>query len=155
MSAKGNNLARGYLWMAANSAAIHNPAVRLLYQRLRGNAREDSVRSQSSCASSIRFHHTVHFFTISSRAEVAPTACRNGDCAKRTGFIDLCSFEISLRGIGLFHLWQNGKSLNCPRRPSPMNFWQTQNLHPKPEKHATAGGGRVAFGDGDRLNQIS
>src|SRR5207245_4499981 len=35
MSKRGNDLVRRYLWMAALSAAQHNPAVRPLYQRVR------------------------------------------------------------------------------------------------------------------------
>jgi hypothetical protein len=35
MSKRGNDLVRRYLWMAALSAARHNPAVRPLYQRVR------------------------------------------------------------------------------------------------------------------------
>ena len=35
MSRRGNDLVRRYLWMAALSAAQHNPAVRPLYQRVR------------------------------------------------------------------------------------------------------------------------
>ena len=36
MSRKGNDLVRKYLWNAAKSAIRHNPAVKALYQRLRG-----------------------------------------------------------------------------------------------------------------------
>lgn len=35
MSRKGNDLARKYLWNAAKTAIVHNPAVRALYRRLR------------------------------------------------------------------------------------------------------------------------
>jgi transposase len=35
MSRKGNDLARKYLWNAAKSASLYNPAVRALFQRLR------------------------------------------------------------------------------------------------------------------------
>jgi len=35
MSRKGNDLVRNYLWNAARSAMIHNPAIRALYRRLR------------------------------------------------------------------------------------------------------------------------
>ena len=43
MSAKGNDLARGYLWMATKSAVVHNPAVRPLYARLRANGNRGDV----------------------------------------------------------------------------------------------------------------
>ena len=43
MSAQGNDLARGYLWMAAQSAMIHNPAVRPLYRRLRAKGKRGDV----------------------------------------------------------------------------------------------------------------
>src|SRR5262249_36026888 len=43
MSAKGNDLVRGYLWNAARSAAVHNPAVRALYRRLRAKGKRGDV----------------------------------------------------------------------------------------------------------------
>ena len=49
MSAKGNDLARGYLWMATKSAVVHNPAVRPLYARLRANGKRGDV-SLGHCA---------------------------------------------------------------------------------------------------------
>ena len=49
MSAKGNDLARGYLWMATKSAIVHNPAVRPLYARLRANGKRGDV-SLGHCA---------------------------------------------------------------------------------------------------------
>ena len=41
MSAKGNDLVRGLLWNCAKSAAMFNPAVRTLYQRLTSHSRPD------------------------------------------------------------------------------------------------------------------
>jgi transposase len=49
MSAKGNDLARGYLWMATKSAVVHNPAVRPLYARLRADGKRGDV-SLGHCA---------------------------------------------------------------------------------------------------------
>ena len=43
MSAKGNDLARGHLWMAAQSAIVHNSAIRPLYQRLRAKGKRGDV----------------------------------------------------------------------------------------------------------------
>jgi transposase len=43
MSRKGNDLARAYLWNAARSAIVHNPAVRALYRRLRAKGRRGDV----------------------------------------------------------------------------------------------------------------
>jgi transposase len=43
MSQKGNDLVRSYLWNAARSASIHNPAVRALYQRLRAKGKRGDV----------------------------------------------------------------------------------------------------------------
>jgi hypothetical protein len=43
MSAKGNDLVRGYLWNAARSAAVHNPAVRALYRRLKAKGKRGDV----------------------------------------------------------------------------------------------------------------
>ena len=43
MSAKGNDLARGYLWMAAKSAVVHNPAIKPLYTRLRAKGKRSDV----------------------------------------------------------------------------------------------------------------
>ena len=43
MSAKGNDLARGYLWMATKSAVVHNPAVKPLYARLRSKGKRGDV----------------------------------------------------------------------------------------------------------------
>lgn len=43
MSAKGNDLARAYLWMATKSAVVHNPAVRPLYARLRSKGKRGDV----------------------------------------------------------------------------------------------------------------
>jgi transposase len=43
MSAKGNDLVRYYLWNAARSAMIHNPAVAALYRRLRAKGRRGDV----------------------------------------------------------------------------------------------------------------
>jgi transposase len=43
MSAKGNDLVRSYLWNAARSAAVHNPAVRALYRRLRAKGKRGDV----------------------------------------------------------------------------------------------------------------
>ncbi len=48
MSHKGNDLARGYLWNAARSAAQHNPAVRALYKRLRAKGKRGDV-AQGHC----------------------------------------------------------------------------------------------------------
>jgi transposase len=41
MSARGNDLVRGLLWNCAKSAALFNPAVRTLYQRLTSHSRPD------------------------------------------------------------------------------------------------------------------
>jgi len=41
MCAKGNDLVRGLLWNCAKSAALFNPAVRTLYQRLTSHSRPD------------------------------------------------------------------------------------------------------------------
>lgn len=49
MSAKGNDLARGYVWMATKSAVVHNPAVRPLYARLRADGKRGDV-SLGHCA---------------------------------------------------------------------------------------------------------
>jgi len=43
MSAKGNDLVRAYLWNAAKSAIVHNPAVRALYRRLRAGGKRGDV----------------------------------------------------------------------------------------------------------------
>jgi transposase len=43
LSAKGNDLVRAYLWMAAKSAVVHNPAVRALYHRLRARGSRGDV----------------------------------------------------------------------------------------------------------------
>jgi len=43
MSAKGNDLARAYLWMGAKSAILHNPAVRPLYCRLEAKGKRGDV----------------------------------------------------------------------------------------------------------------
>jgi transposase len=43
MSRKGNDLARKYLWNAAKTAIIHNPAIRPLYQRLRSRGSRGDV----------------------------------------------------------------------------------------------------------------
>lgn len=43
MSAKGDDLVRGLLWMACASAAQHNPAVRALYRRQRAAGKSASV----------------------------------------------------------------------------------------------------------------
>jgi transposase len=43
MSHKGNDLVRAYLWNAARSASVHNPAVRALYQRLRARGKRGDV----------------------------------------------------------------------------------------------------------------
>ena len=43
MSAKGNDLARAYLWMATKSAIVHNPAIRPLYARLRAKGKRGDV----------------------------------------------------------------------------------------------------------------
>jgi transposase len=43
MSHKGNDLARAYLWNAARSATLHNPAVRALYRRLRAKGKRSDV----------------------------------------------------------------------------------------------------------------
>jgi transposase len=43
MSRKGNDLVRHYLWNAARSAIVHNPAIRALYQRLRAKGRRGDV----------------------------------------------------------------------------------------------------------------
>ena len=43
MSRQGSDLVRRYLWMAAKSAALHNPAVRALYQRQRARGKRGGV----------------------------------------------------------------------------------------------------------------
>jgi transposase len=43
MSRKGNDLARHYLWNAARSAIVHNPAIRALYRRLRAKGTRGDV----------------------------------------------------------------------------------------------------------------
>ena len=43
MSRKGNDLVRSYLWNAARSAMVHNPAVRALYQRLKHKGKRGDV----------------------------------------------------------------------------------------------------------------
>jgi transposase len=43
MSRKGNDLVRHYLWNAARSAIVHNPAIRALYQRLRARGKRGDV----------------------------------------------------------------------------------------------------------------
>jgi transposase len=43
MSAKGNDLARHYLWNAARSAIRHNPAIAALYQRLKAKGKRGDV----------------------------------------------------------------------------------------------------------------
>jgi transposase len=43
MSPKGNDLVRGYLWNAARTALVHNPAVRALYQRLKAKGKRGDV----------------------------------------------------------------------------------------------------------------
>jgi len=43
MSPKGNDLVRHYLWNAARSAIVHNPAIRALYQRLRAKGKRGDV----------------------------------------------------------------------------------------------------------------
>src|SRR5437660_4164983 len=43
MSRKGNDLARHYLWNAARSAMVHNPAIRALYRRLRAKGTRGDV----------------------------------------------------------------------------------------------------------------
>jgi transposase len=43
MSPKGNDLVRHYLWNAARSAIVHNPAIRTLYQRLRATGKRGDV----------------------------------------------------------------------------------------------------------------
>jgi hypothetical protein len=43
MSPQGNDLARAYLWNAARSAMVHNPAVRALYRRLRAKGKRGDV----------------------------------------------------------------------------------------------------------------
>jgi len=43
LSPKGNDLVRGYLWMAAKSASRHNPAIRALYRRQRARGKGGSV----------------------------------------------------------------------------------------------------------------
>ena len=43
MSRKGNDLARHYLWNAARWALCHNPAIRVLYQRLRAKGKRGDV----------------------------------------------------------------------------------------------------------------
>ena len=43
MSRKGNDLVRAYLWNAARSAIVHNPAIRALYRRLRAKGKRGDV----------------------------------------------------------------------------------------------------------------
>lgn len=43
MSRKGNDLTRAYLWNAARAAIHHNPAVRVLYRRLRAKGKRGDV----------------------------------------------------------------------------------------------------------------
>jgi transposase len=43
MSPKGNDLVRAYLWNAARSAIVHNPAIRVLYRRLRAKGKRGDV----------------------------------------------------------------------------------------------------------------
>ena len=43
MSQQGSDLVRRYLWMAAKSAAMHNPAVKALYVRLRARGKRGDV----------------------------------------------------------------------------------------------------------------
>ena len=43
MSQQGSDLVRRYLWMAAKSAALHNPAVKALYDRLRARGKRGDV----------------------------------------------------------------------------------------------------------------
>jgi transposase len=43
MCPKGNDLVRAYLWNAARSAIIHNPAIRALYRRLRAKGKRGDV----------------------------------------------------------------------------------------------------------------
>ena len=43
MSKKGNDLVRKYLWYAAQTAIVHNPAVRALYRRLRSHGARGDV----------------------------------------------------------------------------------------------------------------
>jgi transposase len=43
MSHKGNDLVRSYLWNAARTAVLHNPAVRALYKRLRAKGTRGDV----------------------------------------------------------------------------------------------------------------
>ena len=43
MSRKGNDLVRGYLWNAARAAIRHNPAIRVLYRRLRAKGTRGDV----------------------------------------------------------------------------------------------------------------
>jgi transposase len=43
MSPKGNDLVRHYLWNAARSAIVHNPAIRALYHRLRAKGKRGDV----------------------------------------------------------------------------------------------------------------
>jgi hypothetical protein len=43
MSRKGNDLVRHYLWNAARAAIVHNPVVRVLYQRLRAKGKRGDV----------------------------------------------------------------------------------------------------------------
>ena len=43
MSIKGNDLVRAYLWNAARTAIVHNPAVRALYARLKAKGRRGDV----------------------------------------------------------------------------------------------------------------
>ena len=43
MSPKGNDLVRHYLWNAARSAILHNPAIRALYRRLKAKGKRGDV----------------------------------------------------------------------------------------------------------------
>jgi transposase len=43
MSRQGNDLVRGYLWMAAQTATMHNPAIRALYARQKARGKRGDV----------------------------------------------------------------------------------------------------------------
>jgi transposase len=43
MSRKGNDLVRHYLWNAARSAIVHNPAIRALYRRLKAKGKRGDI----------------------------------------------------------------------------------------------------------------
>lgn len=49
MSQKGDDLVRGYLWMASKAALVYNPAVRALYRRLRAKGVRADV-AKGHCA---------------------------------------------------------------------------------------------------------